>query len=96
MSALARTAAAVGRATVRRASSGAAQAPAAARPAPRMPEGVDPASLHPKEHAVADMWRWRLVTAAASVPVFGYFCVQVRGRVTARRRGGAVARLLFA
>lgn len=80
MSALARTAAAVGRATVRRASNAAAPAgdAAAARPAPRLPEGVDPAALHPKAHAVADMWRWRLVTGVASVPVFGYFCLQVR------------------
>lgn len=80
MSALARTAAAVGRVTVRRASNAAAPAAdaAAARPAPRMPEGVDPAALHPKAHAVADMWRWRMVTGVASVPVFGYFCLQVR------------------
>lgn len=80
MSALARTAAAVGRATVRRASNAAAPSAdaAAARPAPRMPEGVDPAALHPKAHAVADMWRWRFVTGVASVPVFGYFCLQVR------------------
>jgi len=81
MSALGRTAVAFGRATVRRASSAAAPASseaAAARPAPRMPEGVDPAAFHPKEHAVSDMWRWRLVTGVASVPVFGYFCLQVR------------------
>eukprot|EP00170_Pyropia_yezoensis_P000012 contig_375_g12 len=79
MSALARTAAAVGRATVRRASNAAAPAgdAAAARPAPRLPEGVDPAALHPKAHAVADMWRWRLGTGVASVPVFGYFCLQM-------------------
>ncbi|GAB0498335.1 hypothetical protein MMPV_009678 [Pyropia vietnamensis] len=79
MSGLARTAAAVGRATVRRASSAAAPAAdaAAARPAPRMPDGVDPAALHPKAHAVADMWRWRFVTGVASVPVFGFFCLQV-------------------
>lgn len=80
MSALARTAAAVGRATVRRASNAAAPSAdaAAARPAPRMPDGVDPAALHPKAHAVADMWRWRSVTGVASVPVFLYFCLQVR------------------
>ena len=81
MSALGRTAAAFGRATVRRASSAAAPASteaAAARPAARMPEGVDPAAFHPKAHAVSDMWRWRLVTGVASVPVFGYFCLQVR------------------
>ncbi|OSX71977.1 hypothetical protein BU14_0484s0005 [Porphyra umbilicalis] len=80
MSALGRTAAAFGRATVRRASSAAAPASteaAAARPAARMPEGVDPAAFHPKAHAVSDMWRWRLVTGVASVPVFGYFCLQM-------------------